>query len=539
MPTDTPTDTPAPTQQPTNTPEPTKEPYQRVGYGITIGDGVPVREWPSSSSSISEELGKNKIVYVVGQTYQGDVAWSMAEYDGEWGYIRADMLRMISDEEMDAYASLIQETVDPNANNTVAPYTYNGENMSCYGYVTADTVNFRTTPSTKGTRIRQLKKYALCLVYGTEESEGTTWYKVSYDSKVGYVSGDYFKQMTVGEAESFLNSTKYTEGIANNSAGGSGNNTTGNNDAGTGGNGGSNTQTTASPTGAPNAEDQKVNEWQNPNSGADVSYEPFDPFATPEPLAENQVENSEYLDSLAEQIKAGTLKIEDLKTELEKFYKDAANPDESVDKAMSYIYEKLGMATEQPSESPDPVESVTPQENPQEQSSGGGGAIWVIILVVLAAAGGGGYYWYMRTQQKRQAAQRIAQKKAAQQRSQQNAKGAKTPGNSPKETPNAQNAAKVRTGTYTDKAGTAKPRPTATGTGADQAVRKPYGKNVENPYGRYTSSSAEDDDSYTASFKPEKGKGTVNRPRKNSHVPKEPEDSWTDDTSDKWDDPES
>ena len=68
-PADTPTEkqtetpSPTPTTPPTNTPTPTKapagptpEPYQRTGYAITIGDGVPVRQWPTSSSSIIEQL---------------------------------------------------------------------------------------------------------------------------------------------------------------------------------------------------------------------------------------------------------------------------------------------------------------------------------------------------------------------------------------------------------------------------------------------------------------------------------------------------
>ena len=56
----------------------------------------------------------------------------------------------------------------------------------------------------------------------------------------------------------------------------------------------------------------------NPATGSTESYEPFDPFATPSPLAENELEKNEFVNSLISQIQAGTLKTEDVKTELEK-----------------------------------------------------------------------------------------------------------------------------------------------------------------------------------------------------------------------------
>ena len=171
----------------------------------------------------------------------------MVEYDNKWGYVRADMLRMISSGEMQAYRDLIQGTPDPSVVNTVEPYQYNAEDVSCYGIVTQDKVNFRTVADkTSGKVIRKLNKNALCLVYGSEQVDGETWYRVGYDTNVGYINGQYFKQMTVGEAEAFLNSTQYTEGLANNST-----------STGTGTS--SESATTGTASGVVSAEDQKVN----------------------------------------------------------------------------------------------------------------------------------------------------------------------------------------------------------------------------------------------------------------------------------------
>ena len=489
-PTETPTQAPTdtPTQVPTDTPvpTPTEEPYQRVGYAITIGDGVPVREWPTTASAIRDELAANKIVYVTGQIYIDGVAWSVAEYDGKWGYVRADLLRMIPDAEMEAYINLIRNTTTPAPDVTPVPYVYDSDELSCYGYVTADAVNFREEASASSGRIQQMKKYALFIVYGSEQVNGQTWYRVSYNNRLGYVSGKYFKQMTVGEAEEFLASSKYREGLANNAVQSSDSS--------------SSPVTTGSPTGIVSAEDQKVSEWQNPATGSTISYEPFDPFATPEPLPENELEKSEFINSVIKQLSSGELKQEDLKTELEKFYKDAKNPEESVKKALTYIQDKLGIKEETATATPTEQVTEAAPEYPQEKTSGGA-AGWIIALVLLVAAGGGGYFWYIRKQQKREAAQRMAKQKAASQR---RAAAGKDGAARPSDPVSAQNAARVRTGNYTG-TGASKPKATPSTPSGEQSG-KSFRTGSGNPYGRYSASDADGDDSYTASFRPNAGK---------------------------------
>ena len=492
MPTEVPTEVPTPTP----VPAPTQEPYQRVGYAITIGDGVPVREWPTASSMIRDELAANKIVYVTGQVYVDGVAWSVAEYDGKWGYVRADLLRMIPEEEMQAYISLIQKTTTPAPDVTVVPYTYNAEEMSCYGYVTTDAVNFRAEASSSSRRIRLMKKYALFIVYGTVEVDGETWYRVSYNNQEGYLNGKYFKQMTVGEAEAFLASSKYQEGLANNA-----DQTTTVND---------NPVTTGSPSGVISAEDQKVSEWVNPATGSTVSYEPFDPFATPAPLAENELEKNEFINSLISQLQSGELKAEDLETELQKFYKDARDPEESVSAAMTFIQGKVDLQTDAPTETPEEQPTEEAPEYPQEQSSGGA-AGWIIALVLLAAAGGGGYYWYVRTQQKRAAAQRMAKQKVTEQRK---AAAGKPAESKPSDPVSAQNAARVRTGNYTG-TGTTKPKATPSTPSGGQRSGS-YKGGASNPYGRYSASDGEEDATYTASFKPDAGRRKTTQEKKES-----------------------
>ena len=515
----------------TATPAPTAEPYQRVGYAITIGDGAYVRDWPSYYSVILAELPGNKVVYVHGQTYVDGVAWHEVQYDEtNWGYIRADMLRMMSSGEIISYLNEYNATPQPTVNVTVAPY--NGNSLSSYGYVSSNTVNFRKQASTSSERIGQLKKYAFCLVLGTEEVSGVTWYKVSYNGKTGYISGDYFKQLTLTEMEDFLKSPEYTQGIQNNAS--TGTEGSGSSSAQTG-TGSSGTTTTTSSGTVVSAEDARVSTWVNPNSTVTASYEPFDPFATPEPLDENTPQNTEYLDSLAERVRTGTLTEEGLDTTLRVAYKDAENAEELIENAKAYIKKKLeesgeAEATETPEASPLVTEAV---EYPQEENSGGS-AVWWILAVVVLAAGGGGYAWYINQQKKRRTAQQAAQKRAAQAQRKQQAAGGQNPKtgagqarvNAGQNRPGTagQNGNRPGTGSASQAGGTAAKTAARNRngerSGEDRNGRKPYGKTMENPYARYTSGT-EEDSAYTASYKPADRETETGSARSTSYKPSE------------------
>ena len=428
----------------TATPAPTATPPQQIGYAVARGDNVYMRTLPSEYSDISAVLSAGQVAYVTGQSYEFNAdgtytIWHIVQYGNQWGYIRADLMRLMDQYEVDDY---LDKLTTPAPTLVTTPQPYDENSLSSYGYVSANTVNFRKAASTSSTRIATLRQYAFCLVLGTENVNGTTWYKVNYGGNVGYVQGNYFKQMSISELESFLTSEEYKQGIANNA---SSSNTTN-----------SNNNTSNGSGKLPSAEDQTVNEWTNPNNGLNVSYEPFDPFATPEPLATTTAEPSEQPTEAATTI--------------------------------------------------EPIETL-PVEYPTEDTEAGGGngsAIgWVIGAILLLGGGGGGYAYMLHKQNQRKAAQRAAQRRAAAQ--QQRTSGSSADGR-PYARTNA--AAQPRTGTYTT-GGTATPtaqRPTVSSTvgtaagtyGATQGARKPYNTaaptnttaNSTSPYARPESSGA-------------------------------------------------
>ena len=519
------TPSPAPTATPTAVPNATAEPPQIAGYGITIGDGAYVRNWPSTNSVIVEVLPANRVVFVNAQKYVDGVAWHQIQYSNTLGYVRADMLRMMGQKEVVDYLNNLNATPEPTVKITVQPY--NSSNLSSYGYTTAK-VNFREGASKSSTRIRSLNRFALCLVLGTTEANGETWYRVTYDGKTGYISGNYFKHMTLAEMESFLASSDYLAGLSANS--------------GTSSSGTSSTTGTSSAAAVVSAEDQKVSTWKNPESGIVVSYEPFDPFATPAPLATEAP--SEYLDSLVKDAKNGNVSREQLETLLKVHYQGAADQDKLVAEGLKYIQDQLGEeATDTPAPTPEetaePLETVEAEPVQEETEGGTGAAGWIIGAAALMAVGGGGYVWYTSTARRRKEAEAAARKKAAQARSKpQGGTGTGTSGAAQRTNPGAgagQSAGanpyqrpasagtagtagtvgsaaagsaareRSRTGAGMTSSGQTDRTAGTTGTaGAAQTSRpRPYSGTRDNPYARYSSRNDEEEAKYTAAFRPE------------------------------------
>lgn len=333
--------TPIPTLPPTSTPEP----VQIHGLAASVGDHVPYRNMPSEFSVIMGELMQDEVVYVSGQQYVDNMAWHLVQYGSQWVYVRADMLRMLTREEEDAYLSQPDETPAPTL--VIEPQPYDPAGLSSYGYVWDTSVNFRKSPSTSAGRIRTLRQYAFCLVLGSSQQSDGTWYHIDYNGTEGYVHGDYFKQMSINELEEFLNSDEYRQGISNNTS----TNTNQNHTTGTGG--------------IISAEDQIVNQWTDPNSGLNVSYAPFNPFATPEPLEESM---------------------------------PTIRP----------------MATPAPTGTPTlaPLPTLGPIYPTVEETDNGWPWGWLVAAALIIVAGSGIYVWLKIRENKRMMAQRAAQRRA-------------------------------------------------------------------------------------------------------------------------------
>ena len=245
------------------TPEVTASPMpqQVEGYAMTVGAGVPMRNYPDTKGEIITLLPYPAVAYVFGQEYADD-AWHVVQYNGIWGFIRQDQLRMMGQDEVAAYEeSLVDSTPSPSPAPTPEPMTENS--LSSYGYAIARSgkVNLRSEASVSSTALRLLDNYAFSLVLGTETNDEGTWYHVSQAGTEGYIRSDYFYVLPLNELSDFLQSEEYLNANSNNASGG-----------------------------ATSSEIQPVEDfnrnvlWQNPS--VMPSYEPFNPFATVTPAPE-------------------------------------------------------------------------------------------------------------------------------------------------------------------------------------------------------------------------------------------------------------
>ena len=245
------------------TPEvtPTSAPVQVEGYAMTLGDGVPMRNYPDTNGEIIMLLPYTAVARVFGQQYAAD-AWHVVQYNGMWGFIRQDQLRMMSAEEVAAYEeTMIGGTPSPSPAPTPEPVTQNS--LSSYGHVMSNSgrVNLRSGPSTSSSALRLLDNYAFALVMGMETNGEGTWYHVSQGGTEGYIRSDYFHVLTLGELSTFLASEEYLSAASNNA-----------------------TDSAASSQILPVEDFNRNVLWQNPSLS--VSYEPFNPYVTATPAAE-------------------------------------------------------------------------------------------------------------------------------------------------------------------------------------------------------------------------------------------------------------
>ncbi len=247
-----------------------KEPDQAPGYYITVVNNVPLRRYMDTAAQ-AKYLKLNTVVYVSAQSYDPNgYLWHKTTYDGVTGYVRDGQLRKLTADEVDEYLS---------SGNPITPGEdegkYDANGASSYGYVTKNSVNFRSAPN--GTRIKMLNQYAMALILDTKEVNGVTWYNVNYSGQTGWIHGDYFHQMTINEFNSFVGSTEYYKGITNNTVTTA---TTAKPSSGTTGSTGGSTGS-ASQGSVSSVEDWNVGTWQNTGATTQASYEPFNPYATP------------------------------------------------------------------------------------------------------------------------------------------------------------------------------------------------------------------------------------------------------------------
>ncbi len=355
------------------TPVPTAEPAQWQGYAVSIGDNVMLRQAPNDRSIILNVLKQETIVYVDGQVYDTEDGWPWHHVflEGAWGYVRSDMLRVMTDRELDAYLNASEPAPQPQV--VVTPQMNSMDMLSSYGYIYSKNggiVNMRRTSSTGSDVVGKLRQYAMCLVLGTKNVNGETWYWVEYNGVQGYVKGDFFRHLTMGEFEEFLQSQEYVQGLRNNS-----------------GNTGSKTTVTAAPV--VSVEQQNAQTWSDPESSGNVAYATWVPMATVAPYVSPT--------PAPQAVTAPTdLPVQNVEV----------IPLETESPVVGIVTETI--PTPEASEGPVPIGTTVPVT---QKNDGGSPLGWVLLGLLGVGAAGGGYIYYLHSRNRKLAAQRAAQRR--------------------------------------------------------------------------------------------------------------------------------
>ena len=247
--------------QPTVSLSPTRQPEQRTGHSITRGQNVPLRAFPDTNAQIISLLDVDAVVAVHGQDYVAGTTWDVVQYGSTFGYVRSDQLRVLNPVEEQNYLDSLRTATPPPA-ATPEPVTLNSP--SSYGYVSADYVRLRSSPSTSSRELKLLSRDAFALVYGSSAQNDGTWYHISQDGTVGYIHGDFFTVLPMGQLATYLQSPAYLNAnAANQPAQGA----------------------YQQPGQITPLENYNATVWQNP-SLINASYEPFNPLGSPTPPVE-------------------------------------------------------------------------------------------------------------------------------------------------------------------------------------------------------------------------------------------------------------
>ena len=171
--------TPTVTAAPSVTASPTASPSSSTIYGYiqTTKGGCNLRSAPAGTTI--KTVGKNRrLAYLASPTEKSGYTWYYVDVDGTRGYLRSDVVKVVSSESESTVTAAPSVTADPSA--------------SGYVKTTASDVNLRTKAG-YSSMIGRVAKNVIMPYYGTPTTNnGVTWYYVQHETLgSGYIHGSY------------------------------------------------------------------------------------------------------------------------------------------------------------------------------------------------------------------------------------------------------------------------------------------------------------------------------------------------------------
>ena len=214
-PTETPTPSPDPTETPTPSPEPTLE--RETGYAYVIKASVNVRPSPSSNI-VLQVLQNNDVIEVIDHVFtsQGEKWHHVQLPSKQLGYVRSDLVRIMTWEEENAYLRAMNITPSPSPTPTPTPTptpsptptaspTAAPPQVAGYARSVAANAPVLNWPNLGASPLYYLDYGQV--VYVQEQvypNDNTKWHYVYHNGTYGYALGGYLKMMTPDEVAAYF-----------------------------------------------------------------------------------------------------------------------------------------------------------------------------------------------------------------------------------------------------------------------------------------------------------------------------------------------
>ena len=156
-----------------------------LGYVITTMSNCNLRA--TMGGTVIKQVAKNReFPYLQTPTQKGNYTWYYVDADGTRGYLRSDVVRVVS-----STSTSTSSTTTTTTTTTATESTVSDSNAIGYVKTTAGGVNLRVKPGYTDVKGR-VDRDVVMPYYSTTTAEGITWYYVLHSSLgYGYLHGSY------------------------------------------------------------------------------------------------------------------------------------------------------------------------------------------------------------------------------------------------------------------------------------------------------------------------------------------------------------
>ncbi|MHC1787348.1 MAG: SH3 domain-containing protein [Christensenellales bacterium] len=170
-----------------------------TGYIVTQKSGVNLRKTPNAGGQVLIQVAKGRILPLIAPVVTNEgYNWYFVQVDGRTGYLRGDMLRQLTTDEVALYLAGGTPNLPDNP-------PVNSNDVTGHIITTSSSVNVRIAPSLDAQVLIQTGAPGIVFPLITSlSSGGKTWYKILYNSQVSYLLGSLARVMTVAEYQAYL-----------------------------------------------------------------------------------------------------------------------------------------------------------------------------------------------------------------------------------------------------------------------------------------------------------------------------------------------